>query len=247
MPGIGGTTLKAAVIGGLATLIAPPEATAFRPITATPITAVADDKPGERMLNYAPRDGSMKKKRVMDQSRSAGGGASIAVLAPDETGETTLAQPTLYWFASAPVFAKVELAIIDEVTRKTVFETRMDGPTESGIVAVPLGKLRVSLRSEREYRWSVSVVRDADQRSSDLFASGSIRRTEMSAELAGRLNRTPPAEMPYFLAENGLWYDALAVLSVQIARNPGDRRLRNLRAGLLDQVGLYEVAGYDRK
>jgi hypothetical protein len=246
MPGVGGTALKAAVIGGLAALTVS-ATVAASPIIATPITSVSDDKPAERMVNYAPPDRSMKKKRVVDQSRSAFGGASIAVLAPDETGETTLAQPTLYWFASAPVFAKVELAIIEEATQKTVFETRMDGPTEPGIVAVPLGKLRVSLRSEREYRWSVSVARHANQPSPDLFASGSIRRTEISAELAGRLNRTSPAEMPYFLAENGLWYDALAVLSVQIARNPGDRRLRNLRAGLLDQVGLYEVAGYDRK
>lgn len=200
-----------------------------------------------RAITYAPRDGGSRKMRVMGESRSLSGGPTVAVLAPDDAGATTLAQPTLYWFVSEPILSKVELVITDEVSQKTVFETVMDGPAEAGIVAVQLGKLRVSLRPDRDYRWSVSVMRDPGQRSPDLFASGVVRRADMDPDLAGQLNRTPTREMPFFLARNGLWYDALAVLSVQIARNPGDRELKGLRASLLDQVGLYDVAKFDRR
>lgn len=199
-----------------------------------------------RAIIYAPRDGAPKKMRVLGESRSLSGGPSIAVLAPDEAGGTTLAQPTLYWFVSEPIASKVALTITDEETRKTVFQTVMDGPTAGGIVSVQLGELRVSLRSDRDYRWSVSVLGDPDQLHAELFASGVVRRADMAPDLAAQLNRTPTREMPFFLAKNGLWYDALAVLSVQIARSPDDRPLRALRASLLDQVGLYDVAKFDR-
>lgn len=206
--------------------------------------AWAGDNSG-RSIVYTPRDGVSKGTRVVGQSRGLSG-PSITVLAPEDTGETTLAQPTLLWHSSAAITAAVEVVITDELTQKTVYETRLDGPVEAGIAAIPLGKLRVSLRTDRDYRWSVSVVRDPARRSLDLFASGTIRRADMPSPLAARLNSVGPADMPYFLAENGLWYDALAVLSVQISRNPDDRRLRGLRASLLDQVGLTEAAAADR-
>jgi hypothetical protein len=200
-----------------------------------------------RAITYAPRDGTSKKMRVMGESRSLSGGPTVAVLAPDEAGRTTLAQPTLYWFVSEPIYSKIELLITDEDAGKTVFSTIIDGPAQAGIAPIQLGELRVSLRTNRDYRWSVAVVRDSDPGSANLFASGVVRRADMAPDLAAQLNRTAAREMPFFLAKNGLWYDALAVLSVQIARQPDDRALRGLRASLLDQVGLYDVAKFDRE
>ena len=209
------------------------------------------DTAEDRAIVYAPRDGGSKKLRVMGDSRSLSGGPTVAVLAPDGAGATALAQPTLYWFVSEPISSKVEMVIVEEDTRKTVFETVMDGPTSGGIFSVQLGKLRISLRPDRDYRWSVSVAQDPAQRpaqrSTELFASGVVRRADMDPDLAAELNRTAVREMPFFLAKHGLWYDALAVLSVQIARHPDDRQLRALRASLLDQVGLYDVAKFDRR
>lgn len=211
---------------------------------ASPMRA---DTTETRAITYAPRDGASKKTRVMGESRSMTGGPTVAVLAPDDAGATALAQPTLYWFVSEPILSKVELVITDEEAGKTVFETVMNGPTEAGIVSIQLGKLRVSLRPDRDYRWSVSVARDSERSGGQLYASGVVRRADMAPDLAAQLNRTTTREMPFFLAKNGLWYDALAVLSVQIARHPDDRALRALRANLLDQVGLYDVAKFDRE
>lgn len=203
---------------------------------------------GEQKIIYVPRDGTAQKTRIVGQTRDRSSPAAVAVLAPDGPGETTLAQPTLYWFLSQPVQSKVEVVVTDESNQKTVFETQLDPPQAPGVAAVSLGKFRVSLAPDRDYRWSVSVVRDPAERSMDLFASGVVRRrAAMPGEMAMRINHMPPADMPFYLAENGLWYDALAVLSVQIARNPDDRRLRALRADLMDQVGLPQVAAYDRR
>lgn len=217
-------------------------------VVIAPLPAGAGAETGEiRAITYAPRDDAPKKMRVMGESRSVSGGPTIAVLAPDEAGGTALAQPTLHWFVSEPISSKVALTITDEKSRETVFETVMDGPPTGGVVSVQLGKLRVWLRSGRFYRWSIAVLNDADQLQTNLFASGVVRRTDLDPNLAAQLNRTASREMPFFLAENGLWYDALAVLSAQIAREPEDRALRGLRASLLDQVGLYDVAKFDRQ
>jgi hypothetical protein len=48
-------------------------------------------------------------------------------------------------------------------------------------------------------------------------------------------------------AQHGVWYDAIAALSSQIDATPEDPTLREQRAALLDQVGLSEVAAYDRR
>jgi hypothetical protein len=47
-------------------------------------------------------------------------------------------------------------------------------------------------------------------------------------------------------AESGVWYDAIAAVSARISAAPGDPRPRAQRAALLDQVGLSEIAAYDR-
>jgi hypothetical protein len=49
------------------------------------------------------------------------------------------------------------------------------------------------------------------------------------------------------LARAGLWYDAIAEVSAQIEAAPADRGLHELRARMLEQVGLTEAAAYDRR
>jgi Flp pilus assembly protein TadD len=49
------------------------------------------------------------------------------------------------------------------------------------------------------------------------------------------------------LAANGIWYDAIGLYSELIDARPNDRGLREERAALLDQVGLKDVANYDRQ
>ena len=53
-------------------------------------------------------------------------------------------------------------------------------------------------------------------------------------------------ERGHTLAANGIWYDALDFFSGWVERNPGETRLREQRTSLLQQVGLPEVADYER-
>ena len=55
------------------------------------------------------------------------------------------------------------------------------------------------------------------------------------------------AERGRILAARGLWYDTLALVSDWITRYPGEPARRGQRAGLLEQVGLTDVAAYERR
>lgn len=228
------------------------------PLSADPVLVARSDAPPASAAGTAPgmtaarpimyRQGTRGTPgtRITGQTRGGTSTPLLAALAPFDTGETTLAQPTLYWYVSRPVNAKVEVTIVEEATQKTVLEVVTDGPVEAGIWAFPLGVHRIALVPDVEYRWSVALVRDQRQRSMDLFASGTILRVNLPTQLSSQLNKVGPMDLPHFLANAGLWYDALAMLSVQIANNPRDRGLRETRASLLDQVGLSEAAAFDR-
>jgi Flp pilus assembly protein TadD len=56
----------------------------------------------------------------------------------------------------------------------------------------------------------------------------------------------PRAHWPALYAESGIWYDAIDDLSRLISAEPDNRRLREQRAALLEQVGLREAAEFDR-
>ncbi len=94
-----------------------------------------------------------------------------------------------------------------------------------------------------EYQWVVALVTDPNNRSSDLVASGVIKRVEPAADLKEKIAKATPASLPGVYAEAGIWYDALAVLSDQIEAQPENKSLRETRSDLLRQVGLKAAAG----
>jgi len=105
----------------------------------------------------------------------------------------------------------------------------------------------VQLRENVPYKWFVAVVTDPNRRSKDILSGGMIEFLRASADLSAKLGRTPKAKQPFVLAEEGIWYDALAGVSDRIDAAPKDLSLRKQRAALLDQVGLNEAAQFDLK
>jgi hypothetical protein len=96
------------------------------------------------------------------------------------------------------------------------------------------------------YQWVVALVPNPTQRSQDIITGGRVERTVLSDELRVQLAQTSKA-LPHLYAEAGLWYDAIAAISDLIDAAPQDTTLRQQRAALLEQVGLPQVAMYDRQ
>ena len=154
--------------------------------------------------------------------------------------------PTLYWFVSDTVTHPLELTVVDERATEPVVEVTLTPPVERGIHALSLRERGVRLEPGVTYQWFVALVVDPEQRSSDIIAGGELQRVSASATLRARLRQASAESTPAVLAEEGIWYDALGVVSAQIDRHPQSAALREHRAAMLEQVGLDEVARADR-
>ena len=102
-----------------------------------------------------------------------------------------------------------------------------------------------ALQPNVQYRWYISVIKDADSPSRDIVTGGMIERCEFSECMVLDAPTVCSREAVMASATKGFWYDAMACLCALIESNPRDLSLRKQRAALLKQVGLHEVAEWD--
>lgn len=171
----------------------------------------------------------------------------LEILAPDHVGHTTAEQPVLYWFVSKPVLAKLQVTVASEKSIKPEIEIDIGQPVVPGVQTFSLAAHGLKLKPDVDYEFSVALVTNPAERSSDLMASGIVRRVSVLPGVADEAAKLPALPRSAALAERGIWYDALMVLGDAIAARPDDRSLRLGRAALLDQVGLGEVAAFERQ
>lgn len=196
-------------------------------------------------VKFHPPTTAATAVRVTGGSRGVGDATmTLDVLAPNEVGVTTFEQPSLFWFQSKPADARFELTLLQENKVKPIVQFTVERSTKAGIQRLKLSDRSVKLAPGVEYQWVVALITDPDNRSSDLVASGVIKRIEPSAALKEKIAKATPASLPGLYAEEGVWYDALSVLSDQIEAQPGNKELRETRADLLRQVGLKAAADY---
>lgn len=223
--------------------------TAALALAALPASAGQADKEkaaAKPMFSFkAPLRGA-PSTRVGGASRGAEATAmSVNVLAPDQTGYTTQAQPTIYWYVSKTINKPVEVTITGtrlEDAVNPLLEVTLQPPIGKGIHALRLEEHGVSLKPDVEYQYFVAVVNNYNQRADDIIAGGAIKRVS-AADIQAKLKQASPEGAAAVYAESGIWYDAIDELSKQIVAKPA---LREQRAVLLEQVGLNEVAAFDR-
>ena len=209
-------------------------------------SSTAQSAAQEPSFVYKPPLRGAPARRVGGATRGSGEADMVlTVLAPDQTGLTTQAQPTLYWYASRPATTTIELTLIADSAEVPVL-SRNVAVTQAGVHAIDLARYGVTLLPDTEYEWFVSAVQNPAQRSKDLTSGGTIRRVAPDPAVQARVAVASERAVPGIYADAGLWYDAIQSLSQLIARNPGDTALRRNRAALLEQVGLPVAAANDR-
>jgi hypothetical protein len=213
------------------------------PLTIEPLEA--------RKANQASTPVYIPPKRGAPGGRVGGGTRgpnqtfTLSVLAPDHTGLTALAQPTLYWYLSKSISTQVEFTLIENDMARPLVEKVLSPPFEAGIHRLQLADFGVQLTPGRQYQWSITLVTNPKRRSKDVLAGATIERFSFPEATASKLARADRPEAVRVYAQAGHWYDAVAVLSELIDGSPMDAALRRQRAALLQQVGLTEIADYD--
>lgn len=164
----------------------------------------------------------------------------LSALAPNHMGLTMSDQPSLYWFISSSTALPVELAVADPRKIEPVIEARLPSPVAAGVHRIRLTDYGIRLEPGVAYRWSITVVPDANRRSRDILASGTIERVEPPAGLQDKLAQSPKERLPFLYAESGLWYDALAAASDLMENAPNEPAFRKQWGALLSQADLPE-------
>ncbi len=210
----------------------------------TPQPTIATNAPS--VVKFRPPATGNASVRVTGGSRGTGDKEiTLDVLAPDDIGMTTMEQPSLFWFQSKPSAAKFELTLLQENKAKPVVRMEVERSSNAGIQRMKLSDHGVSLAPGVEYQWVVALITDPENRSTDLVASGVIKRIELAPPLKERIRQAAPEAVAGLYADAGIWYDALSTLSDQVQAHPDNRTLRETRADLLRQVGLKAAADYD--
>jgi hypothetical protein len=207
------------------------------PVSARPPTASG--------MVYQPPARGRPMHTVGGATRGTGDKVPVLfVVTPDHVGQTTSAQPSLFWYVDRVPDAsiRIEFTLLDEESIEPLVEGFLATPKRAGVHRIRLADYGMRLAKGSEYEWSVALILDPDDRSKDVLATGWIDRVETPAQLTSRLESAGRAQAAAVYANEGLWYDAFSALSDQIDRDPGDEQLRQYRTALLRQVGLEEAA-----
>jgi hypothetical protein len=214
-------------------------------VQASPVTSIDAQarRPANAVPVYKPPMRGAPGGRVGGGTRGVAGRDVfvLTVMAPDHKALTVSEQPSLYWFISAETSLPIEFSIVDPNATEPLLETRLPSPARRGLHRIRLADHPVKLEPGVAYRWSVTVVPDPNRRSRDILASGTIERVEPSQALAARAQSARKDDLPFIYAEEGIWYDALAVLSDLIESAPADADLERQRAALLSQARLPQI------
>jgi hypothetical protein len=198
---------------------------------------------------YTPPQRGAPQRRVGGSSRGVETALpNVQVLVPDHTALTVSEQPALYWYLSKPTTVRVEIVLIDDKGETPLVEYAVQNANGPAVHRVDLAAHKIALKPEVEYQWSIAVVPNPNERSNDVMAGGVVKRVAVPARIASlRSSGASKEELARGFAAEGIWYDAIALYSELIDQRPHDKSLREARAGLLEQVGLKEIAAFDRK
>ncbi len=196
---------------------------------------------------YRPPLRGAPTRRVGGATRSIGDeDIFVTVLAPKSTGLTSRESPMLYWFVSRVPTGQVEFVLIRHDRIEPVAKLTLATPAAGGIAKVSLAEIGVRLEPGVTYEWSIALVKDPLNRSSDIVTSGTLLRIAPDGALHSRLKAADEEGKFALYGEAGYWYDAIELVSNAISGTSAAEHWRALRASFLEQVGLGKVADYDR-
>ncbi|QBQ55170.1 DUF928 domain-containing protein [Nitrosococcus wardiae] len=182
---------------------------------------------------------------------------TVTLLAPEHVALTVKAQPILYWHLPETIENSIVHTLIPQDAAKPPLQFSIPGPVPSGIHALNLSAQGARLELGKIYEWSVSLGDKSRAFSAnDRIAKRFIMRRPLSAVLQATTTADPLSRARAY-AKAGVWYDALAVLSEELAHiakqqtlHQGhlqlfematQRTLQQARTQLLEQGGLAHI------
>jgi hypothetical protein len=208
--------------------------------------------PEQPQLNFSYVPPYRGTPRRTQGTGSRGGDSSQSVtlelLVPnDHTGQTLSGHPTFVWYISDIPKEPVEFALVESGVAEPIFVQQLQ-LQKAGIVRMEMPKNLPELVPGKEYRWSVTLIDNANQRSNDIFAQSWIKRVPETPSLKQQVSAAKSdRDRASIYAKAGLWFDALNTLLTAQAANASEVSIREDFFLLLDRAGLKAVAMHEQQ
>lgn len=197
---------------------------------------------------FVPHDVDAPKVTDAGGVRGIASAPKLLVLAPERLSLSRSPTPTLYWYMSKGTETPVRFTLLadDPLIVNPLLEIELGTFAGPGIYSVSLAQHNIRLKEKHRYSWSVTVSSEDSAATEDPVAQTWLEHS-LSATLDPFLATSSPLNQTAELAEKGYWYDAINVVSHQIEAGNQSTPWREVRARLLDQVGLQHAAVFDRR
>lgn len=165
----------------------------------------------------------------------------LTALSPTtKPGITLAARPTFLVFVPKTSAKTGEFSIRDR-KGSGVYRTTLALTNTPGIISLSLPDQTPPLEIGQQYVWSFAVICNPDDRVDDRFVTGTVQRTEFDATRLRQIEQALPQQRIALYQENGVWYDALALLFQLKHRQANDLSIRKtwdefLRSGGVDTL-----------
>ena len=169
---------------------------------------------------------------------------SLTALVPKNKIARTVSDYPTFFFYLPQTDSELAEFILEDESGNQIYQQELTIKNLSGVigVSIPADKNVPPLEVGKSYTWKFSVVCDAQDRSSDQFESGIVRRVELSADILSELEKADPRQKTVIYAEKGIWQDALGTLAAARRANPNHTDLAADWKSLLDSVTLGAIA-----
>jgi Domain of Unknown Function (DUF928) len=166
-------------------------------------------------------------------------------------GLTTSEYPD-FWF-----YTPYSKASIDKISftlrsqdNKVVYNSAELIPKKPGFFYVSLPPKSAPLITDQFYQWELKLTLKPEtnlenvavKKNEEISVQGWIQKADLSSSLGGQIKQLAPIRQAALYAENGLWYDALAILAKLRREKPQDLDIQKDWENILRSVDLDRLA-----
>lgn len=184
-----------------------------------------------------------------DASACVQGNIRLTALLPETNlGLTTAEYPRFFWVIPKTRAKLVEFSLFETdenlTDRTLVYKTSFAINGNPGVASLTLpGRAMLPpLAVGRDYRWSVAIVCNPENRQRDVKVDGWVQRIAPDASLNSQLAKANSADRVRLYANSGIWFDTLTSLADLRCARPKDTTLAKSWSELMRSVKLGAIA-----
>lgn len=163
--------------------------------------------------------------------------ALTALSPPDSLGLTVAERPTFLIYVPKTSAESAEFSLRDQASHG-LYRTTVALKNTPSIISITLPEQATPLAIGQQYTWTFSVICDPTDRLTDQFVTAPIQRIDLNATRDLQISQAAVSDRPMLYQQDGLWYDAIALLLDLRRSQPQNASLTTAWRELLQSGGI---------